>query len=392
MKITGLKTFVVDGFRANYVFVKVTTDAGHHGVGEATLEGSELTVAQMMEEFARHLLGKSPFDVEHHVELLSRDWYWRTGAVHRSAIAGIEAALLDIKGKALGVPVYELLGGRHRDRVPCYANGWFSGAREPADFARKAEAALKLGFRALKWDPFGSAYLRMTRAERKRAVAIVRAVRDAVGPDVDLLIEGHGRLNVPTAIQAAHDLAEFDPYWFEEPTPPESIDAIADVRAHSPIRIATGERYYEPERFRELMDRNAVDFLQPDVCHVGGLIETKKIAALAHMRFLPVAPHNPMGPVGNAMTLHLAASIPNFEMLETMATDVPWRGEVAREDLVLVDGHMLIPDRPGLGIDIDEEACAKRPHRPYALRHYIGTLTEIRPAEAVPFYRIETTA
>jgi galactonate dehydratase len=389
MKITGLKTFVVDGFRANYVFVKVTTDAGHHGVGEATLEGSELTVAQMMEEFARHLLGKSPFDVEHHVELLSRDWYWRTGAVHRSAIAGIEAALLDIKGKALGVPVYELLGGRHRDRVPCYANGWFSGAREPADFARKAEAALKLGFRALKWDPFGSAYLRMTRAERKRAVAIVRAVRDAVGPDVDLMIEGHGRLDVPTAIAMAQELAPFRPAWFEEPIPPDSIDAMAEVKRGSPIPIATGERLYEPHRFQELLAKGAVDILQPDVCHAGGLAETKRIAWLAQLAFKPVAPHNPMGPVGNAMTLHLAAAIPNFMILETMATDVPWRAEIVPgEDLVLEDGWMGIPDKPGLGIEIDEEACARHPYRAYDLRHYRGTLTDIRPTKATPFFRV----
>jgi galactonate dehydratase len=389
VKITSLKTFVVDAFRANYVFVKVFTDAGITGVGEGTVEGSELTVAQCIEEFGRYLVGRPAFESEHHVEMMNRDWYWRTGVIHRSAISALEAALLDIKGKALGVPVYELLGGRHRDRVPCYANAWFTGAREPAQFARKAEAALHLGFKALKWDPFGTAYLTMTRQERSRAVAIVAAVRDAVGKDIDLMIEGHGRLNVPTAVAMADELAPFRPYWFEEPIPPESIDALADVRTRSPIPIAAGERYYEPERFRELMDHGAVDFVQPDVCHVGGIGEMRKIAALAHMRFLPVAPHNPMGPIGNAMTLHVAASIPNFEMLETMASDVPWRSEVVKEDLVLVDGQMLIPERPGLGIDIDEEACARHPHRAYPLRHYIGTLTDIRPVSATPFFRIE---
>lgn len=388
MKITRLKTFVVDAFRANYVFVKLWTDAGITGVGEATVEGSELTVAQCIEEFGRYLIGQSPDPIEHHIEVMNRDWYWRTGVIHRSGLSALEAAMLDIKGKALGVPVYQLLGGPHRDRVPCYANGWFTGARAPDEFARKAEAALKFGFRALKWDPFGSAYLRLTRDDRKRAVDIVKAVRAAVGDDIDLLIEGHGRLNVPSAIATAQDLAVFKPYWFEEPCPPESIDALANVRAKSPIAIAAGERYYEPERFRELIERNAVDFVQPDICHVGGLIEAKKIAALAHMRFLPVAPHNPMGPIGNAMTLHLAAAIPNFEMLETMMSDVPWRGQVAREDLALVDGHMLVPNAPGLGIDIDEEACARHPHKPYALRHYVGKLTDIRPPDAAPFYRV----
>lgn len=390
MKITELKTFVVDAFRMNYVFIKLHTDAGISGVGEATVEGSELTVAQCVREFGRYLIGKDPFAIEHHVETMNRDWYWRTGVIHRSALASLEAAMLDIKGKALGVPVYELLGGRHRDRVPCYANAWFTGAREPADFAAKAQAAVRMGFKALKWDPFGSAYMRLNREDRNRAVAIVAAVRDAVGKDIELLIEGHGRLNVPTAISIGQELSQFRPYWFEEPIPPESIDAIAEVRAKCGIAVAAGERYYEPERFHELITKSAVDFLQPDVCHVGGLLEAKKIASMAHMRYLPIAPHNPMGPIGNAMTLQLAAAIPNFEMLETMATDVPRRSEVVREDLVLVNGDMLIPDAPGLGIDIDEQACLKYPHRPYALRHYAGTLTDIRPPDAGPFYRIES--
>lgn len=388
IRIADVRTFVVDAFRANYVFIKIETDSGIYGVGEGTVEGSELMLAAAINEFARYLIDKPAFAIEAHIEALNRDWYFRTGVIHRSALAAIEAALLDIKGKALGVPVYELLGGLQRDRLPCYANGWFSGARVPDDFARKAEAALKLGFKALKWDPFGSAYLRVTRAERSHAVSIVKAVRDAVGSEIDLLIEGHGRFNVPSAIAIAHDLAPFEPYWFEEPLPPESIDALADVRAHSPIRIASGERYYEPERFRELITANAVDFVQPDICHVGGLMEAKKIAGLAHMRYLPVAPHNPMGPIGNAMTMHLAAAIPNFEMLETMSSDVTWRQEVVHEDLVMENGDMLVPDRPGLGIDINEAACAEHPHQPHALRHYVGTLTDIRPMDAVPFYQI----
>jgi galactonate dehydratase len=389
MKITSLRTFVVDAFRANYVFVKLYTDAGITGVGEATVEGSELTVAQCLEEFGRYLVGKNPFETEHHVETMNRDWYWRTGVIHRSALSALEAAMLDIKGKALGVPVYELLGGRHRDRVRCYANAWFTGAREPAEFARKATAALEMGFKALKWDPFGTAYLVMDRAARKRAVAIVAAVRDAVGDEIELMIEGHGRLNVPTAIAMGQELSAFRPYWFEEPIPPESIDALAEVRQHCGIPVAAGERYYEPERFRELLSRNAVDFLQPDICHVGGLGEAKRIASLAHMRYLSVAPHNPMGPIGNAMTMHFAAAIPNFEMLETMATDVPRRNEVVVEDLALVKGAMLISDAPGLGVDLNEDACLRYPYKSYALRHYTGALTDIRPADARPFFRVQ---
>jgi galactonate dehydratase len=392
MRITGLATTVVDAFRANFVFVRVKTDAGIHGAGEGTLEMREQSVAAAIGELARSLEGKDPFAVEHHVETLSRDGYWRTGAVMRSAISAVEAALLDIKGKALGVPVYELLGGAHRSKVKCYANAWFTGAREPDDFARKAAAALEMGFRALKWDPFGTAYLQMDRTARRRSIAIIRAVRDAVGPEVELLIEGHGRFDVPTAVALAQEMAPFEPSFFEEPTPPENIDAVAELRRRSPVPIATGERYYEPARFAELLAKEAADVLQPDVCHVGGLSAAKTIAAMAHIALKPVAPHNPMGPIGNAMTLHLAAAIPNFLMLETMATDVPWRAEIVpSEDLTLTDGWMDIPARPGLGIDFDEEACARHPYRPYELRHYKGTLTDIRPKVAPPFFKVRRT-
>jgi galactonate dehydratase len=389
VKITALRTHIVDAFRANFVFVVLETDAGITGVGEGTLEMRERAVAAMIEETGRGLIGADPFAVDHHVETSLREGYWRTGPILRSALSALEAAMLDIKGKALGVPVWQLLGGAQRTKVPAYGNAWFTGAREPGEFAAKAEAALEMGFRALKWDPFGIAWLSMDRAARLRTVAIVRAVRDAVGPDIELLIEGHGRLDVPTAIAMAHELAPSRPFWFEEPIPPDSIDAMAEVRRRSPIPIATGERLYEPQKFAELLAKEAADYLQPDVCHVGGLSEARRIAYLAHMAFKPIAPHNPMGPVGNAMTLHLAASIPNFAMLETMATDVPWRAEIAPdEDLTLTDGWMNIPEKPGLGITIDEEACARRPYKPYDLRHYKGTLTDIRPAVAPPFFKI----
>ena len=386
MKIAGLKTFVVDAFRANYVFVKIVTDSGLHGVGEGTVEHRERAVAAAIEEFWPALEGQDPFATELLVEQMSRGSYWRTGVIIRSAIAAIEAALLDIKGKALGVPVYELIGGRHRDRVPVYGNAWFTGAKTAEEFAAKARTAVAEGWRALKWDPFGTAYLRLERGERNRALGIVAAVREAVGPDIELMIEGHGRFDVPTAISLAQEMAPFRPYWFEEPIPPESVAALADVRAKSPIPIATGERFYEVQRFSELIEARAADYLQPDVSHVGGLGEAKRIAAMAHARYLPICPHNPLGPIANAMTLHLAAATQNFAWLETMVTDVPWRSHVVRESVVIEGGAMLIPEGPGLGVDIDEEACAAHPPKTYSLRHYGGTLTNIRPLDAKPFY------
>jgi galactonate dehydratase len=374
MRIVGQKVFVANVSRTNLIFVKLYTDSGIDGVGEATLEWQTKSVVGAFEEVERALIGQDPFAVEHIVETLHRDSYWRTGAVLRSVLGGIEAALLDIKGKALGVPVYELLGGRHRDRVKCYANHWFFGAVEPADYAAKARHAVSLGFRALKWDPFETAYLEMDRAQRARTIEIVEAVRDAVGPDIDLMLDVHGRLNVPTAIAMARALERFDLTWIEEPTPPESIDALADVRANSPVPIAAGERYFEPERFSELIAKRAVDILQPDVGHLGGMFETKKVAGMAHTRLLPVAPHNPTGPVMNAMTLHLALAIPNFTIFETVMIDVPWRRELVQENLEFRDGCLMAPTAPGLGVVLNEAACAKFPYQRIDLPIFSGSM------------------
>ena len=176
-------------------------------------------------------------------------------------------------------------------------------------------------------------------------------------------------------------IAEFSPLLFEEPLPPESVAALAEVRAASPVRIASGERYYEPARFFDLIVAGAVDYLQPDSCHVGGLEATKAIAAMADARLLPVAPHNPMGPVANAMNLHLAAALENFAILETMMFDVPWRGEICHETVKFADGYMAIDDTPGLGVELDEEACARHPFKRQTLRHFDGRLTDIRPRE-----------
>ncbi|ALN71243.1 mandelate racemase/muconate lactonizing enzyme family protein [Aureimonas sp. AU20] len=362
MKITGLKTFVANVSRTNFVFVKIYTDDGIEGVGEATLEWKTRTVVAAIEELERVLVGRDPFAVDAIVEQLHRDSYWRTGAVFRTALGGIEAALLDIKGKALGVPVFELIGGKYRERVSCYANHWFFGSVTPEDHAQKAKAAVAMGYRALKWDPFDTADLQMDRRQRHATIAIVEAVRAAVGADIDLMLDVHGRLDVPTAIAMCRALAPFDLTWIEEPTPPESIDALAEVRAHSPVPIAAGERFFEPARFQEALAKRAVDILQPDVSHVGGLGETKRIAHNAHTHLIPVAPHNPVGPVMNAMTLHVAVAIPNMLVFETVSVDVPWRRELVRETLRFEDGHLLAPTAPGLGVELIEEACARFPY------------------------------
>ena len=277
-------------------------------LGEGTLEYKENALLGAIEDIKRVLIGQDPMEIERITSLLYRDSYWRVGPVLQSAISAVEMALWDIKGKYYNAPVYELLGGRVRDRVRMYANGWFSGAREPEDFAKAALAAKEKGVTALKWDPFGSAYMFMDAQQFSHSIEIVEAVRGAVGSSVDLLIEGHGRFDIATGIKIANALKPFDPYFFEEPTPPDSLDAMAEVRRKSPVPIAGGERIYSLTQFKEFLIKGCADFAQPDVSHCGGIMAVKKMAAMAETFYVAMAPHNPSGPVANAASLTLAAS------------------------------------------------------------------------------------
>ena len=381
MKVTDIKCFAVDCFRTNWVFVKVYTDEGIDGVGEATLEYKEKALIGAVEHIKEYLVGKNPLDIEKHWHAIYRDAYWRGGPVLMSALSAVEMALWDILGKYLNVPVYQLLGGKVNDKVRIYVNGWFAGAKEPEEFGAKAKEAVKRGVTAMKWDPFGKNYLNISNADLDKALRNVAAVREAVGDKVDLLIEGHGRFNVPTGIKIAKELEQFKPMFFEEPVPPDNLDALKMVRDKSPVAISAGERLYTRWDYKEMFNLMAADYIQPDISHAGGIMELKKIAAEAECRYIPFAPHNPSGPVANAATLQLAATCPNFEILEIMYSDVEWRKDVTNEKLEYKDGYMTIPDIPGLGIEIDEEACSAHPYQPHTLRHYTGALTDIRPAK-----------
>ncbi len=381
MKITDVKPFVVDCFRTNFVFVKIYTDEGITGVGEGTLEYKEKAFLGALEHIKEYLVGKNPLNVEQHFHNIYRDAYWRGGPVLMSALSAVEMALWDILGKYLNVPVYQLLGGKVNDRVRIYVNGWFAGAREPKEFAEKAKQAVKRGVTAMKWDPFGKSYLDISNEALDKALRCVAAVREAVGNKVDLLIEGHGRFNIPTGIKIAKELEQFKPMFFEEPTPTDSLEALKAVRDKSPVAISAGERLYTRWDYRRFFDIMPADYIQPDISHAGGIMELKKIAAEAECRYIPFAPHNPSGPVANAATLQLAANTPNFCILEIMYSDVEWRKDITNEKLEYKDGYITIPDRAGLGIEINEDECLKHPYKPHTLRHYDGTLTDIRPAK-----------
>ena len=386
MKITDIKTFNVFTYRTNFVFVKLETDEGISGIGEGTLEYKENALLGAIEDIKRVLIGQDPREVERISHELYRDSYWRVGPVLQSAISAVNMAMWDIKAKAAGVPVYEMLGGKVRDGVRMYANVWFAGAKTADEFAAAAVKAKNMGITALKWDPFGKAYMYMENADFRRSIEIVEAVRGAVGNDVDLLIEGHGRFDIATGIKIANALKPFDPYFFEEPTPPDCLDALAQVHKSSPVPIAAGERLYSLPQMRDFLERGCADFAQPDISHCGGISAVKKMAALCEAHYVALAPHNPSGPVANAATLHIAASTPGFRILEICLTDVSWRKELTNERVVFDKGNILIPTGTGLGLEINEENCLKYPYQPIDLRHYKGTLTNVRPAEHTSTY------
>ncbi|MGI9147881.1 MAG: galactonate dehydratase [Chloroflexota bacterium] len=342
----------------NFTFVKVVTSDGIVGYGEAT-NAPEAT-AGAISGLSPFLVGRDPMQIA----LLWQEIYQmhhnvKGGSIFTSAMSGIEQALWDIKGKLLNVPVYELLGGRCWDRLRAYWGDWHRGARAPEEFAERALAAVDQGWSVLKWDPFGSAGLFITDEEIRLAVARVEAVRRAVGDGVELAIEAHGRLSPTNAIKVAHAIEEYRPYWFEEPVPPENVDAMVLVARATRVPIATGERLYTRWGFRELLEKQAAAIIQPDLCHAGGILECKKIAAMAHTYYIAVAPHSPFGPLSLAAAVQLDVCTPNF-LIQELGSG---RLDVVKEPLEIKDGYITVPTRPGLGIELDEERIAAHPYQ-----------------------------
>jgi galactonate dehydratase len=369
MKITGLKTFILGSGWRNLILLRLETDQpGLYGIGEATVQwGDEGMLGYLASLEKRYLLGQDPRDIEALWERVYRNEYWRRDFFVCSALGGVEMACWDILGKSLSVPVWRLLGGKCRDSIPAYANGWYQVERTPDAIARRAEAVMAMGYRALKIDPFGSGSYEMTEAEKQRSVDIVDAVRSAIGRDAELFIEMHGRFSAHTAIDLCHRLAPYRPGWFEEPVPPENIHALAEVRravASLGIPVAAGERLFTRYLFLDVFRERAVDIIQPDVCHAGGLAETRKIAAMAEAHYMPVAPHNACSSVGTMASIHLAAATPNFKIQETFDDMVePWVRDAVIGRPEVINGSFALPERPGLGVDLNEKVIAGHPPR-----------------------------
>ena len=384
MKITDVtvhKMHPGKGLGKNFLFVKIQTDAGITGWGESYSQSDrDLQIEAHITHLARYLEGRDPFHIRHFTHVAHEDFTTKRPSMEfHCAMSGIEIAMWDIVGKALERPVYDLLGGPVRPTIKLYANGW-SGGETPDEVAQNALKVVQdRGFKALKFDPFPGPWREYPEFEElEHAVAVVTAVREAVGPRVELLIEVHRRLAPMNAIRVAKMLEPLRPYWLEEPCPPDNIPAIKEVKDATTIPVVTGEALYTRNGFREVFDLRAADIINPDICNTGGILELTQIAAMAEPYYIGVSPHgwNSTG-IGAAAAVHAAATMPNFLIYEYMV-----HAEESSRDVTIgynepVDGHLELPTEPGLGVAIDEAKLADYEFAPYPPRP-IRTLEDER--------------
>ncbi|MFC3803236.1 mandelate racemase/muconate lactonizing enzyme family protein [Cohnella sp. GCM10012308] len=364
MKITDVRTYIVGNPWKNWLFVQLDTDEGLTGLGEGTLNGLAKTVEAAIHELKHLVLGMDPFDVETISLKLIRDVYSDGGQVQGSALAAIETACWDIMGKATGQPIYKLLGGRCHDKLRCYANGWYRGGNDEESFYNQAKEVVEKGYTALKFDPFGAAWRTVERADFANAVRNIAAVRQAVGPDVDILIEGHNRFSVHTALQFAEAMAPHSPTWFEAPVPPSRISSVVEVARRSPVPIACGEDYYNREQFAELLKHDAVHIIQLEPQFLG-LTASKQIAGMVHAHNGVTAPHSAQGPICSIVCSHLNMATPNFFIHEIFDDfNHSWAQDIFTPPFKVVDGYLQPPERPGLGVEFNLEEAAKYPYAP----------------------------
>ncbi len=374
MKITAVKSYTVHpGWRKNLIFVKVETDAGIHGWGEAYSQyDRDTAVTAQLQALGPYMVGRSPFDIKHFTQFAFDDYAARRGSVELfCAISGIEQAMWDIVGKACKQPVYNLLGGKVREKIRVYANGWSYGMKEPDDYARAAEKVVKMGFTAMKFDPLPAPWRTwIPKEHERRAVRVVKAIRDAVGPDVDILIEQHRRLAPMHAIRLDKQLAEFDLYWMEESCQAEYPDELAQIRREIGVPMVIGEATYTKTGFRPLLEKRSADILNADVACCGGILELKEIAAMAESFLVAMSPHNYNSTlVALASTVHASATMPNFIITEYFLPFVDFVDKISPNQLKPKNGYIDLPTAPGLGVDVDEEALKQHPGKVYPARN-----------------------
>jgi len=365
VRIVDVVTTVVGAPWRELTFVELVTNDGRRGVAEVRMVNKTDTLIACISELAdRHVIGSDPFDRETLAFNIQRAEYGRPGEITQSALAAFDIACWDLVGQRLEVPVWKLLGGKYRDRVRAYANGWYQTDRNPAMLAARARDVVARGYTALKVDPFGSARMALVPADLRRSVELVAAVRDAVGPDTEIMIEMHGRFSPAVAAEIAVELEPFAPAWLEEPVSFDSPAGLARVRNATQRPIATGERIHLLADFRPIVEQGVVDIIQADLTHFGGFTGLQRLAGWAEAYELPLAPHNVCGPVGTAANIHFAVATPNHLILEHFNDFADaWVSELVDAAPVVdpVDGCFPVPTGPGLGLRLDHDVCAEHP-------------------------------
>ncbi|MBM1218672.1 galactonate dehydratase [Ponticoccus sp. SC2-23] len=368
MKITKIRTQVVNARLRNWIFVRIETDQpGLTGLGEATLEFQTRAVVGAIEDLASLIIGEDPRNIEHIWQVLFRHPFFKGGIVTMSALSGIDQALHDIKARSLNIPLWQLLGGLTRKKLRMYDHlgggdslAVYDSARSES-FAEKAARSREDGFTAVKILAVGRTKPLDSHAALKSAEALMAAAREGAGDAMDIMVDLHGRTSAAMAIQYAEVLKPYRPWFLEEPCQPEDVGGIARVAQATTIPIASGERLCHRHEFLQLLQAGAISVAQPDVCHAGGLTEVRRIAALCDTFGVSMAPHNPLGPVATMVNIHLGFATPNFLVQEVMRSDVPWRDEVVSGGAPIEGGHVLPPQGPGIGIEIDEAAAERHP-------------------------------
>lgn len=378
MKIARVETFLFDpGCAKNLLFCRMETEDGLHGWGEAYVTpGKEPVIEQCLQAMARHVIGRSAFNIRHTAQIMFEDFAIRRASLDlMSAWSALEIAMWDIVAKRAGMPLYNILGGASRERVRVYANGWSNGAEPIEANVDRALKIKEMGFSALKWDPFPGPWRSFIhREDEEHVMRYVRAMRKALGPDFTLLVEVHRRLAPMHAIRIGKRIAEFDIGWYEEPCLCDNIELVAEVRRNVQIPIVTGEAIYSKEAFAAALAARAADILNPDICNCGGISAMLDIAAMAQPHAVAIAPHNYNSTlVGLAATMTLSAVIPNFWIAEFFVNLRPACDEIAVRPIAVQDGWAELPTVPGHGIDIDVARLKARPYQDRAgkgLRQY----------------------
>ena len=369
MKIRDIKTYFAAAVWRNFFMVEITTDEGIKGYGEGTLGDFEKTVESAVNDLKPFLVGRE-IEITEITNFFVRNFFWRNGPILSTAQSAIEQALWDAVGKTVNKPVHLLLGGKAVEKVKVYGNGFISGNASPKEFADAAVQTIDKGFFALKFDPFGGAGPTITRTNLEKAKSRIGAIRDAVGDDIDLMIEAHGRFNTRTALKIAKEIEKFDPFWFEEPVPEEDIISMSEVRKGSQVPIATGERIISRNRFWELLAQRSADIIQPDVCHMGGILPLVEVGSMANVNYVTVAPHNPNGPIATAASLNALVTMPNALILEFWLDAESVRHDLIEEYFNVKKGYIYPSNKPGLGIDVNEKALTKYPYKKMHLEYF----------------------